>query len=196
MDFSTVNEAIQYIRSFGPWAPLVAFVLFFIQAALPVFPFIILAGAAGVIFGFWEGFALAWIGSLAGACFAFFLVRMTGWEWLHAKIQRFFKMDLNEVTPLIGFWGILIARIFPVVPTPLINFVSGISGLSFGIFLSASALGKIPFSLIYTGLGNHLRVSEDIITTAAALAVILLISFLGFRYVKIRMGASKQPPNH
>lgn len=175
---------------------MIAFVLFFIQAALPVFPFFILAGAAGVIFGFWEGFALAWIGSLAGACFAFYLVRLIGWEWLNTIIQRYFRVDLNEVTPLIGFWGILLARIFPVVPTPLINFVSGISGLSFGIFLSASALGKIPFSLIYTGLGNHLRVSEDIITTLTALGVIFLISYLGFRYLKGRMGASKQPPNH
>ncbi len=186
MDFSSVHAAVDYIKGFGILAPLVAFILFFLQAALPVFPYVILAGAAGMIFGFWQGFFLSWAGALAGACFAFFLFRLTGWEWLHTMVRRRFKHDLTEVTPLVGFWGIIITRIIPVVPTPLINFVSAVSGISAGIFISASAIGKIPSAVIYTGLGTHMLASEDVYTTLAILAAICVISYTGMRMAQKR----------
>lgn len=179
VDFASIHAAVNYLRGFGVFAPLMAFVLFFVQAAVPVFPYFILAGAAGLIFGFWEGFFLSWIGALAGACFAFYLVRLTGWEWLHVRLKRIFKHDLKEVTPLLGFWGIVVARIFPVIPTPLINFVSGISGISMWSFFFASAIGKIPGALIYTGLGNHMLVSEDVYTTLALLAGVIVVGYGG-----------------
>lgn len=186
VDFTSVHAAVDYLRSFGILAPLVAFILFFIQAALPVFPYIILAGAAGMIFGFWEGFFLSWAGALAGACFAFYLFRLTGWEWLHVIIRRRFNHDLTEITPLMGFWGIVITRIIPVVPTPLINFVSAVSGISAWIFITASAIGKIPSAVVYTGLGNHMLVSEDVYTTLALLAGVIIIGYAGMRLVRKR----------
>lgn len=191
MDFTSINAAVDYLRGFGIIAPLVAFILFFIQAALPVFPYVILAGAAGMIFGFWEGFFLSWAGALAGACFAFYVVRLTGWDWLHERLTRWFKYDLREVTPFLGFWGIVIARIFPVVPTPLINFVGGISGISAWIFILASAIGKIPTAFLYTGLGNHMITSEDIYTTLALLVAIFVIGYAGMLIIQRRYGRSK-----
>ncbi|MGI6549257.1 MAG: TVP38/TMEM64 family protein [Syntrophomonadales bacterium] len=186
VDFTNVHAAVDYLRGYGLLAPLVAFILFAIQAALPVFPYFILAGAAGIIFGFWEGFFLSWSGALAGACFAFYMVRLTGWEWLHIRLKRWFKHDLREVTPFLGFWGIVIARIFPVVPTPLINFVGGISGISAWIFISASAIGKIPTAIIYTGLGNRMVATEDIYTTLALLVAICIVGYIGMRMVQKR----------
>lgn len=186
VDFTSVHSAVAYLKGFGILAPLVAFFLFFVQAALPIFPYFILAGAAGLIFGFWEGFLLSWLGALAGACFAFYLVRLTRWEWLHVRLKRWFKHDLREATPFLGFWGIVIARIFPVIPTPLINFVGGISGISAWVFISASAIGKIPTAFIYTGLGNHMLASEDVYTTLALLAAICIVGYLGMKVVQKR----------
>ncbi len=186
MDFASVHAAVDYLKGFGVFAPLMAFILFFVQAVLPIFPYFILAGAAGLIFGLWEGFLLSWSGALAGACFAFYLVRLTGWEWLHIRLRRAFNHDLTEVTPFLGFWGIVFARIFPVIPTPLINFVSGISGVSAWIFFSASAIGKIPTAFIYTGLGNHIIVSEDIYSTLALLLVVIIVGYGGMRILQKR----------
>ena len=62
LEKATVETAIKYITSFQALAPLVTLGLFFIQAVLPVFPYMILAGAAGMVFGFWKGFVLAWVG--------------------------------------------------------------------------------------------------------------------------------------
>ncbi|MGE5544491.1 MAG: VTT domain-containing protein, partial [Bacillota bacterium] len=108
------------------------------------------------------------------------------WDWLHVRLKRWFKYDLREVTPFLGFWGIVVARIFPVVPTPLINFVGGISGISAGIFISASAIGKVPTAFIYTGLGSHMMTSEDIYSTLALLAVVCALSYAGMRVVQKR----------
>lgn len=186
MDFTNIHAAVEYLRSFGVLAPIVAFILFFIQAALPVFPYFILAGAAGMIFGFWEGFFLSWTGALAGACFSFYAVRLIRWDWLHDRLTRWFKYDLREVTPFLGFWGIVVARIFPVIPTPLINFVAGISGISAWNFILASAIGKIPTAFIYTGLGNHMINTEDLYSTLALLAAVIVISYVGMRIVQKR----------
>lgn len=186
MDIVTVQDTVTYLRSFGLLAPLVAFGLFFIQAVFPVFPYFIMAGAAGIIFGFWNGFLLAWVGALAGACFAFGVVRLTNWEWLHKWLQNVMKRDSIAVNPLLGFWGIVMARIFPVVPTPLINVVAGISGISFLVFFSASAIGKIPVAIIYTGLGNHLITSGDIKSTAAVLILVMAATLLGVWFLKKR----------
>lgn len=188
MDFTTIHAAVDYIRGYGIFAPAAAFVLFFVQAIFPVFPYFILAGAAGLVFGFWEGFLLSWSGALSGACLAFLVIRLTEWDWLRQRLRTVFKRDIAEVTPFMGFWGIVLARIFPVVPTPLINFVSGISSIPFRVFLVASALGKIPTALLYTGLGNHMLVTEDINGTLLLLGGVIMAGYAGMRLVRRRFG--------
>ncbi|MGE5415595.1 MAG: TVP38/TMEM64 family protein [Acidobacteriota bacterium] len=186
MDFSSVQAACDYIRQFGVIAPLVAFVLFFVQAVLPVFPYFILATSAGILFGFWMGFGIAWSGALSGACFAFFLVRITGWEWLHRHLYHRYNFDVSQVSPGFGFMAILLARIFPVIPTPLINVVSAISGISFWTFLFASAIGKIPTALLFTGLGQRLNISHNVNEALFIIGGVFLFGYIGVRIVQKR----------
>ncbi len=53
--FENLAVLSSYVQHFGAWAPAVAFLLFIIQAALPVFPYIILAAAGGMLFGLKTG---------------------------------------------------------------------------------------------------------------------------------------------
>lgn len=186
MDFATVNSAVDYLRSFGVWMPLVTFILFVVQAMFPVFPYFILAGAAGLIFGFWEGFAMAWLGSLTGACCEFYLVRITKWDWLHRLIKNRYKIDISRVRPGLGFTTIVVARIFPVVPTPVINVVSGISGISFAVFFAASAVGKIPTALAFCGVGSRFYFSHNVLESLLLLLAVFVFGALGMRFVQKR----------
>lgn len=182
--FVNIESTVNFIRGFGLLAPGVAFLLFTLHAIAPVFPYFILAGAAGVVFGFWEGAALAWSGALTGACCAFLLTRALGWEWLYKHLNRRYGLEVKRINPHLSFWAILLARIFPVVPTPLINTVSAVSGVSFGIFFLASALGKLPTALVYSGLGSHLYKSRDLAGTVVMLGIVFLAGWVGMKVVR------------
>ncbi len=179
LDVATV---IFYVASFGLLAPLVAFVLFVIQAALPVIPYIVLASAAGLLFGFKLGFFLSWSGALLGACLSYVVFRCAGANWARERLLSRLGYDTNHINREAAFWSILLARIIPICPTPLINLLAGVSRVPFWHFFFSSALGKIPTALLYTGLGVSLLRNQDIESALLILVFILILAVLG-RYL-------------
>lgn len=178
MDLSSNAGMIAQINQFGNFAPLAAFSLFVLQAVLPVFPYIVLTAAAGMLFGLKLGFLLAWSGALSGACLAYWLCRLAGNT---AFIQRYCNLlgyDKHNLTQTTAFWTIVLARIFPVIPTPLINIGAALGGVSFPIFLSSSALGKLPTAALYSGLGLALFNIRDLNTALLVLGLVLLVLLL------------------
>lgn len=185
MDFESIRALSTYIQQYGLLAPVIAFFLFVLQAALPVFPYIILASAGGILFGLKLGIFISWSGALTGACVAYWICRLLGYEWLNEKLQQRFAYDLSHLSPSAAFWTIIIARIIPVVPTPIINVAAALGGVSFPNFLLSSAIGKIPSAVLYTGLGLALFNAQDINTIlcilAAFIVLILIIKYLAHR---------------
>jgi uncharacterized membrane protein YdjX (TVP38/TMEM64 family) len=181
----SVSMVINYIRAFGILAPLVAFVLFMVQAALPVFPYIVLAAAGGLLFGFKLGFLLSWLGALAGACLAYWICKLLGGEWAARKIKERWGYDVKRVNGEMAFWTIVLARVVPVVPTPIINVAAALGGVPFWNFFFSSAIGKIPSAVLYTGLGICLFQTRDIKLTLAIIAAIIALVAVG-RYITKR----------
>jgi uncharacterized membrane protein YdjX (TVP38/TMEM64 family) len=178
----SVSMVINYVRAFGMLAPLVAFLLFTLQAALPVFPYIVLAAAGGLLFGFKVGFVISWLGALTGACLAYWICKLIAGDWARKKIKSRMGYDLKMDAEM-AFWTIVIARVIPVVPTPIINVAAALGGVSFWNFFFSSAIGKIPSAVLYTGLGVCLFQTRDIRLTLGILAVILIIAVVG-RYMR------------
>jgi uncharacterized membrane protein YdjX (TVP38/TMEM64 family) len=178
-DFTSIESTVHYIRSFGVYGPLVAFVLFFVQAVAPIIPYIIFAGAAGMIFGKWIGFLLAWFGAIAGAWFLYWISDKIAGNFLVIKLQKRYDFDVAKINNRHIFWILLACRIFPVVPTPIINIGSALAGVSPKIFLSSSAIGKMPWAFIYVALGNYLMQTKNISNTLTIIGLILLVSFVG-----------------
>lgn len=185
----SVSMVINYIRAFGILAPLVAFALFMVQAALPVFPYVVLAAAGGLLFGFKMGFLLSWLGALAGACLAYGICKWLGGEWASQKINERWGYDVKRVNGEMAFWTIVLARVVPVVPTPIINVAAALGGVPFWNFFLSSAIGKIPSAVLYTGLGVCLFQTRDIKLTLAILAAILALVAAG-RYMTKKGGFS------
>jgi uncharacterized membrane protein YdjX (TVP38/TMEM64 family) len=52
-----------------------------------------------------------------------------------------------------AFVGIVAARLIPVIPFTLINYVAGLTAIRLGTFASASAIGMIPGTFVYVSLG-------------------------------------------
>lgn len=180
--FENLAVLSNYVQQFGHWAPVVAFGLFVIQAALPVFPYIILAAAGGMLFGFKLGFILAWSGALTGACLAFWICRLLGYSPLSQWLYTRYGYDVDNHSPSVAFWSIMISRVVPFVPTPLINVAAALGGVSFFIFLVSSAIGKLPTAILYTGLGLALFNARDINTILLIIAGVMLL-LLGLRFL-------------
>lgn len=184
VDFTSIDSTVIYLNSFGAYGPLVAFVLFFIQAAVPIIPYVIFAGAAGMIYGNVIGFLLAWTGAVTGALFLYWISKKMGSNIFIDKIQKRYDFDIRSINKKYIFWVLLISRIFPVVPTPIINIGSGLGGVSPKIFISSSAIGKIPWAIIYVALGNYFMESRDISNTLTIIGLIIAISFVGIYYFR------------
>jgi len=95
------------------------------------------------LFGFWNGFLLSFIGEVLGAALSFWLYRK-GFRTLvhtpsHSKSLKLLRVQGKE-----SFILILSLRLLPFVPSGLITFFSAVGKGSFAVFISASALGKIP----------------------------------------------------
>lgn len=132
-----------------------------------------------MVFGRLIGFLLAWVGALSGACFLFWISGTLGKQFFTKKLKKRFNFDIRKQEDKNIFILILLSHIFPVVPTPVINIGSGISGVPFRIFFSSSALGKIPWAIIYASMGNYLVQTQNVINTLIMIAIVFLISFLG-----------------
>jgi len=184
MDFSNIQDLTSYINQFGIFAPLVAFILFALQAILPVFPYIILAAAGGILFGFKLGVLLSWLGALTGACLAYWMCRSLGYSRFLQHLYSHLGYDVRRLDSSMAFWTIVIARIIPVVPTPLINAAAALGGIPFPNFFASSAIGKIPSAVLYTGLGLALFNSRDIQTALLIVGITLLILLLAWYQAK------------
>ncbi|NLG32628.1 MAG: VTT domain-containing protein, partial [Syntrophomonadaceae bacterium] len=89
------------------------------------------------------------------------------------------------------FLILLLARVFPVVPTPVINIGSGITGVPFNIFAPATALGTMPVALVYVCLGDYLMESRNVETTLYLLGLVLTVVLIGIFYFRRRLHINK-----
>ncbi len=132
------------------------------------------------------GFFLAWSGALIGAVFLYGISK-PGSKFFISKINSKYQYDLRNIDEKHIFRVLLISRIFPVVPTPIINIGSGLSGVSFRIFTLSSALGKLPWALLYVLLGDYLIKTQNISTTIVIILGVCVFSVWGIRHYKNRL---------
>lgn len=174
------------ISQFGIWAPIIAFVLFVIQAVFPVIPYLVMAAVGGILFGFKMGAFIAWAGALTGACLTYWLIKRLGYRSFIKWFYHSRGYDLRRFNASAAFWTLVLARIIPVVPTPVINAGAALGGIPFSTFLYSSAIGKIPTAVLYTGLGlavfNAHDVESVLFIISVALIILVSIWYLARKY--------------
>jgi uncharacterized membrane protein YdjX (TVP38/TMEM64 family) len=171
----------------GVYAPLAISLMFFVQAILPLVPYAILAGVAGIIFGKWLGIFIAWIGALAGTLSIYLLARYTGTGFFQPWLKRKYSLNLKDMDLKTLFLLLLSVRIFPVLPTPLINIGSGLSGVPPAVFIASSALGMMPWAIAYVALGDYFNRSRNLGLSLAILGILLIIFLSGVYYLRKRV---------
>jgi uncharacterized membrane protein YdjX (TVP38/TMEM64 family) len=111
--------------------------------------------AGGFLFGAWIGTALAVLGATLGAC-ALFLAARSALAPLVAGRAAGLVERLRPGLERDGFFYLLTLRLIPVVPFWLANLAPALLGMPFGAYAAATALGIIPATVVFSGIGAGL----------------------------------------
>ncbi len=119
-------------------------------------PRLVFCAAAGMLFGFWEGFAVGQFSALFGSYLTFVFARWGAREWVARRVEN--RRHLRELLRHPSTFTVFLARQLPIagiVP----NLVLGVTPVRHRAFLLGSFLGYLPSSamvaMIGSGLGKH-----------------------------------------
>ena len=150
------DQLVDWIKGGGQTAVIVSIVFVAILVFFPVMPFVVVAGIIGAVFGTWYGSLVSLAGALLGAVIMFLMSRYGFRDWAQRMLQKYPKVkEYESYFEKNAFLGILFVRVVPVVPSPAVNVISGISRVSVLTFFVASLLGKIPSIVIFTFAGSN-----------------------------------------
>lgn len=129
------------------------FVAVHVAASLAFLPRGALALAAGALFGATWGTVWAVVGSMAGALAGFLLARFVNADMLRAERTPMIGGLLRRAET--GGWRlVLVARLLPVLPHSLVNYVLGLSRIPARDFVIGSLLGMLPQTVAFVQLGE------------------------------------------
>ena len=179
-----IGEAIALLRG-NPWAPLIFMATYATATALAV-PGTILTLAGGALFGFYWGTFFNFVAANIGANAAFVLARTLGGDGVRrlmgddsAALQK-----LDDVVGKHGFQGLLTLRLIPLVPFNALNFGSGLMSLKWRTYATATLIGILPGTAVYTFFADSLlqgsqEASRDaLVRVLVAGGLLLLLSLL------------------
>ncbi len=177
VSFTNPLEVRDYIKGFGAWGPLVVIGLIILEVVLAPIPGVIIAVGSGAAFGAFYGTLYSYIGNIIGTTIAFFLSRRFG----RPLVKRFVKEDKLDYYDRFfrdrGIYGLWIAYIFPVFPSDIISFVTGLSNLRFRKFFIIIAVGYLPNMLLLNYFG------DTIINYGLGYTTIIFGVFLGLIFI-------------
>ena len=148
-------EALQQrVMSLGTWAA-VCYPLLFAACNILLLPGGLLAVGAGFFFGLWWGFVIVFAGNIIATAVSFALSRSIARRWFRQKLAA--NQTLRALGPAVEreSWKIiLLSQLHPLFPTSLLNYIYGVTPISFGSYMLWASIGRIPGVFLYVYLGT------------------------------------------
>ena len=115
----------------------------------------ILTLAGGFVFGAVPATLYVNIGATTGATLAFLAARYVLRDWVEQKFGKWLE-PLQQGFAKNAFSYLLTLRLIPLFPFFVVNLVSGLTRVSVGTYVAATAFGIIPGSFVYAYAGRQL----------------------------------------
>jgi uncharacterized membrane protein YdjX (TVP38/TMEM64 family) len=158
-------------------AVILFIVLYCVVAGLSLPGATIMTLAGGFLFGSLLGTLYVNLGATSGATIAFLASRYLLGDWVEQKfgaklepIQRGFAKN--------AFTYLMTLRLIPLFPFFLVNLLSGLTRVSVGTYVAATALGIVPGSFVYAYAGRQLGTLNSLKEIASP-KVLLAFTLLG-----------------
>ena len=137
------------------WAYVVAPLIMTAVSILPI-PAEAPALMNGLLFGPVAGTAVTWSGAMAGAWISFELARGVGRPLARRFVPPAALAKADEVASGAGWWGLLIARLIPLISFTALNWGAGLCAVPRWRFLWTTGLGIFPGAVVFTASGSGL----------------------------------------
>src|SRR5215211_869945 len=182
----SAQEVRDFGDSLGPAAPFL-FIPLFVVANF-IIAWIILAGAAGLLFGTAAGTPLALAGVTAAALTQMAVARRLAGEHRGRLLPQRTRRIENFLTEN-GAVAVMESRIVPLLPYGVVNYSGGLTHLSYRDMALGTVIGAAPKVFAYTALGGSLDdlTSPEVIT---AVALLVILGLAGGLFVWRRLGVS------
>ncbi len=164
-----------------PLLLLITLLLMLVQNIFSFFPLLLLITVNISFFGFLYGYLWSWLSSIAGAVVAFLIVRHGLQGFFIKKInQNMIKRIENN-----GFYYVFLMRIFPLLPTSIINTAVGLSTVKLKGFFYGTILGNMIYLFVLFLIPMGLMSEESDIYLFATIVIVLIAGAVMWRkYIK------------
>ncbi|WP_108446593.1 TVP38/TMEM64 family protein [Halomonas denitrificans] len=159
----------------GPWGPPMLAGVMALTVVVGPIPTMVVSVAAGMIYAPPLAFLVSMAGALIGAGLSFWIARLVG----RPVIERFLYGHVAlfpECPQRMLFGMVLVARLIPVVSFALISYAAGLTALTTGRFLVATALGMAPMTLLYVLAGKGIAIDSGWAMAVGGVLLCLLIA--------------------
>lgn len=155
-DVEAIKDFFDTIKN-EPLLPLI-YVVFYSVAVVFALPGTALTLLSGPLFGFYQGTLLVVIGANIGCNITFFISRFVAFDFVQKKLGKYEKMkDLSQKIEENGFSYMFYIRLLPIFPFNIINYLMGLTTISYKSYALASLLGMLP------GIGFYVYLSTQVL---------------------------------
>lgn len=161
-----IERVVDLIRSYGPWAAAVSFVLMVLQSLAAPIPAFLITFANAAVFGWWQGALLSWASAMAGAAVCFWLARAVGRDAVEGLASHTALASVDRFFERYGDRAILVCRLLPFMSFDIVSYAAGLTGMRFWGFLLATGVGQLPATVVYSYVGGMLTGGARLLMTA------------------------------
>ncbi len=181
-----IPRTVEYIRSFGEWAVVFAFLLTLFTNALGFPPAVIFSTANVILFGIVPGIVLSCVAETVGVTIVFVLMRFYFREAAEKAIAKSpFLAKVDQYSGGKGFIIMLIGRMVPYLPSAIMNAVGALSSIRFRDYVLASLVGKFPSTGIEAIIGHDIIMQQEDNTRLIVVIIIAgILIYTAIRYEK------------
>jgi len=160
----TFVNAMDHVKGLG-WMGYVLFAALYVAATVLFLAPTVLTLGAGAVYGVVGGTLLVSVSSMIGACTAFLLGRYFARDAIASKVEGNAKFKAIDDAVRQQGWKIVgLTRLSPLFPFSLLNYMYGLTPVSFRHFFFASWVGMLPGTIMYVYLGTA---GESLVTLGA-----------------------------
>lgn len=203
------NQLLMAVKEMGFWGSIL-FIAIYNIATLLFIPGSLLTMKGGCLYGVIWGTVYVLIAATLGAICAFLLGRYLCRDWVAKKLSKYPKFKaIDRAIAEEGWKIVFLMRLSPLFPYNLLNYILGITTISFRDYLIGS-LGMFPgvFAYVYIGslatdlasvnqLDNTSQILPLTLRIVGLLATILLTLYLGKLAKKaLRYNLDNEGKNH
>ncbi|MBS3123784.1 TVP38/TMEM64 family protein [Candidatus Woesearchaeota archaeon] len=164
----------------GLWSYLIYVLIFILSVPLPL-PSGPLALAGGYLFGIFWGSLLALLGLFVGSSISFIVARKFGQPLVEKLIDKHHIIHFNHLLKKRGLSFVLLAYSIPVFPEDSLDYLMGVSKVSYKTFVITLITGNIPRYLLINTLGSNLYSGFSWFTGLILLVIVIMVIVSFFR---------------